>query len=275
MCFTNASFRQDFEEHFSSSTFSPSHSRPPFFGSGLSHVRFLLRTPTPHVLLHLDHGLHSDHPPSTMHSRSLQILISLSDPLHGSPPLRGAGFTQLLQRSVRPKPHVSLHGVHLVHGVQPPSVGQNFTLQTSSSYSSPTHAFPPSDGAGESHFLLRNRTDLNPEYSVTHSSEQLLQLVHALQPPFTGHGSISQFFTCTFSPSQLYWWPWAGDPLGSRQMRDRNWVPLPQVALHALQSPHGDQLTGTGREVEFSMHYTLEKIAFLPIYLRLRNLDEV
>lgn len=60
---------------------SPSHSFPPCSGRGLSQVRVRDLSPSPQVVAHADHSVHSDHSPSSAADDTLVSLFARLCPL--------------------------------------------------------------------------------------------------------------------------------------------------------------------------------------------------
>lgn len=139
---------------------SPSQSFPPFFGAGLLHSLLLHCVHSVPQADHLLHSVHTpstsgktsrrEKPGELDWERSsrkqkmqkekqkwwrshwemcgmdlpvhrvVQGSFCMACPSHGSPPLRGVGFVQLLVRFWKPRPQRLLHGDHSVQVDQPP-----------------------------------------------------------------------------------------------------------------------------------------------------------
>merc|ERR1712038_632581 len=81
----------------------------------------------------------------------LQRWHSVKSPSHSNPPNWGTGLSHLLDLVWSPPPHSAVHGPHSSQSLNPPSIGQGFSLHGSVSEASPVQSAPPCSGAGLSH----------------------------------------------------------------------------------------------------------------------------
>lgn len=56
------------------------------------------------------------------HWVKLQVSWAAADPRQVGPPYLGAGFVHVLDLTLEPLPHVTLHAVHGHHSAQPPAI---------------------------------------------------------------------------------------------------------------------------------------------------------
>jgi len=155
--------------------------------------------------------------------------VSVAGPTQAAPPLAGAGLLHCLLRDIVPPPHVAEQALHAQKAPYPPFTGHAAVPHTWVSVAGPTQAAPPLAGAGLLHCLLR---DIVPP---PHVAEQALHAQKAPYPPFTGQAAVPHTWVSVAGPAQ------AAPPLagaGLSQTRDRDIVPPPHVAVHALHAPN-------------------------------------
>lgn len=84
----------------------PSHSVPPYNGTGFVHDLFLPCTPPPQVSEHCDHSLQKLKPPLIGHGVRLQSDDSWNSPVQFFPPNAGKGLLHCLNRFLLPPPQL-------------------------------------------------------------------------------------------------------------------------------------------------------------------------
>jgi hypothetical protein len=184
--------------------------------------------PVPHDSEHIDHADHAD--TSHEHAGRVHARASLRAS-HAAPPAAGATTTLRVRRS-SPAPHVCEHMPQFVHADSEHATGHAAAAEQSSVCASSGHAAPPHAGCT---VAARVRVRFPPLPHVT------LQLVHAAQPP-TAHDAGQQpvphgwLSTSPAAPGHGAALPVAAFVT----VRVRCCVPPPHVAVHAVNTDHGD-----------------------------------
>jgi hypothetical protein len=189
--------------------------------------------PPPHVLEQSPHAPHCDCWQWMGHDIALQLCASVSCP-QAFPPCSGCVVT-MRARVCWPSPHVALHAAKPAHADNTQSTGQGSLLQLRVSTRA-GHAVPPLATAAVTE---RERVCEPPPHVLVHD----IHAEYVLTTQWTGHAPRSQVCVSTSAPQAT--------PPHARAVstvRERNFVPVAQVAEQAPQGVKVESAQSTGQQ---------------------------